>query len=159
MQESQSSPAVEGGEEDDEENISQKSQDINENDEETTPTFLTRRQNSVPGGRSLAMTGHEGTIIQGSPFIYCGAPPMQHTPINSHRRLMHHNSMRTPTAQERNNNSNNLNEINNSSNNNNNTRSLSGSRRLKRHDTDPSMGKNGLFIYFLVVAVQQLGEL
>uniref|UniRef100_A0A914QSD2 Uncharacterized protein n=1 Tax=Panagrolaimus davidi TaxID=227884 RepID=A0A914QSD2_9BILA len=148
MDETQSSPAIAATVEDDDEEeevISQKS----EKDDET-PTFLiptTRRQNSVPGGRSLAQTGHEGTIFQGffSPFIYCGAPPLQHTPINAHRRLMHHNSMRTPTLHERNNNNNNNNESSNNINNNSNnaTRSLSGSRRLKRHDTDPSMKKNG----------------
>uniref|UniRef100_A0AC35FUM0 Uncharacterized protein n=1 Tax=Panagrolaimus sp. PS1159 TaxID=55785 RepID=A0AC35FUM0_9BILA len=144
MDETQSSPAIGAVEDDDEEEevISQKS----EKDDET-PTFLiptTRRQNSVPGGRSLAQTGHEGTIFQGSPFIYCGAPPLQHTPINAHRRLMHHNSMRTPTLHERNNNNNESSNNINNNNSNNATRSLSGSRRLKRHDTDPSMKKNGL---------------
>ena len=102
--------------------------------EDEQPMFLTRRQNSVPGGRSLTQTGHEATIIQGSPFIYCGAAPGLQ---NTHRRLAHHNSMRSPSSYERNNNTANGGGINNNNN------GASSSRRLKRHDTDPSMGKSG----------------
>lgn len=114
-----------------------------ENHDDDTPMFLTRRQNSVPGGRSLGQTGHEATIMQGSPFIYCGAPTVT---TNSHRRLVHHNSMRTPSNLERNNNG--------GSGISNNNHLSSGSRRLKRHDTDPSMGKNhsGLLLCFCTLA-------
>lgn len=96
-----------------------------------SPPGISRRQNSIPGGRSL---GPSPTICQGSPFIYCGGQN------NNHRRIVQHNSMRATYSnaeRER------RREQGHSG------MSRNGSRRLKRHDTDPSMEKrhSGLFLF------------
>ena len=96
-----------------------------------SPPGISRRQNSIPGGRSL---GPSPTICQGSPFIYCG------TQNNNHRRIVQHNSMRATYStadRER------RREQGHSGS------SRNGSKRLKRHDTDPSIEKrhSGLLIF------------